>query len=191
MKQRRPTRRKPRKQASTNEPPPVPWGWQSALEPPPRPPRASNVAMMSSSGMVAPPLPLREAAVKDKASQHEEMLLRITILERLIADLPKQPIGIGHNQPPITKEDIQEIKQAIATMKAQPVVPTALNEASAAGSTLKKIGERLGTYLDACLLEASRSVGKELGKRLVQLSYWYILLDALMKLAQSVAIWLH
>jgi hypothetical protein len=58
---------------------------------------------------------------------------------------------------------------------------------SAAGLTLKKVGERLATYLDAFLLEASKSAGKEFGKRLVQLSYWWALAATLMGLAQSVA----
>jgi len=56
-------------------------------------------------------------------------------------------------------------------------------KAQAAASTLKKIGERLGTYLDACLLEAS----KEVGKRLAQLSYWWALYYALENVVKSAA----
>jgi hypothetical protein len=66
---------------------------------------------------------------------------------------------------PITQDDVQEIKQANATIKALPVTPKASDndKAKAAASTLKKIGERLGTYLDACLLEASKELGKKVG----------------------------
>jgi hypothetical protein len=58
--------------------------------------------------------------------------------------LPKLPIGIGHNRPPITNEDIKEIRQAVAVLKAHPVVPTASDELRAAGSTLMRFGEELG-----------------------------------------------
>jgi hypothetical protein len=170
--------------------------WHQPLTTPQQ--RKSNIAALTaSSGTVEPILPPGEAADKasfkgevDKAAQHEEMLSRITILEALIAELPKQPVGIGHNQPLITKDDVQEIKQAIAILKAQPVVPTALDQVRASGSIPKKVGERLKTYLDAFMLEAAKSGGKEAGKRLVQFSYWWLLLDALMKLAQSVTAWL-
>jgi len=51
----------------------------------------------------------------------------------------------------------------------------------------RKIGEKLGTYLDAFFLEAA----KEGAKGLLKLSYWWLLLDALTKAAQSVFNWLH
>ena len=123
-----------------------------------------------------------------RAAPYQEMLSRIEVLERLIAELPKQQRRIGHNIRPITNEDIQEISQAVAVLKAQPVVP---DKAKAAGSILKKIGERLGSYLDDFLSEASKSAGKELGKRLVQLSYWLALGHALMSTALSVSNWLQ
>jgi hypothetical protein len=123
-----------------------------------------------------------------RAAPYQEMLSRIEVLESLLAEFPKQQRSIGHNIRPITDGDVQEIRQAVAILKAQPVVPA---DAKAAGSTLGKIGERLGTYLDACLLETAKSAGKELGKRLVQLSYWLALGHALMSIAQSVPNWLQ
>jgi hypothetical protein len=126
-----------------------------------------------------------------RAAQHEEMLSWIEVLEALIAELPKQRRGIGHNLQPISDDERQSIIKCVIILKHQPVVPTAPDDARAAGSTLKKIGERLGTYLDTFLLEASKSAGKELGKRLVQLSYWWALWYVLTKLAQSVFNWLH
>jgi hypothetical protein len=213
MKQRRSKGRKARKRQPTptdTDPPPVPSpsSWQVVGG---QVPIRRKVHPNLMPQLIEPPLPMREAA--DQASfkgegegrvladatlvatlvraPHEEMLSRIAILESLMAELPKQPVGIGHNQQLITQDDVQEIKQAIAILKAQPAVPTAPDQARAAGSTLKNIGERLGTYLDAFMLEAAKSGGKELGKRLVQFPYWYILVDALMRLAQSVTTWLH
>jgi hypothetical protein len=129
-----------------------------------------------------------------RAALHEEMLARVTILEALIASVPKQPIGIGHNQPSITQEDVAEIKEAIAVLKAQPVMPTAPDKARAAGLTLMRFGERLGTYLlkqaEVFVSEAVKSGGKEFGKRLVQSPLWWALATALMLVAQSVSKWL-
>jgi hypothetical protein len=99
--------------------------------------------------------------------------------------------GEGHNRQLITEDEVQEIKEAVAVLKSQPVVPTAPDKTRAAGSTLKKIKERLGRYLDAFMLEASKSAGKELIKQLGKFSRWWLLLDALTKLAQSVFNWLH
>jgi hypothetical protein len=117
------------------------------------------------------------------------MLSRTEVLDWLIANLPERPKGgPGHNLQPITKDDVQEIKQAIAALKALPVTPKASDKdkASAAVSILKKIGERLGKYLDDCLSEAS----KELGKKLVSPSWW-ALWYTLTHIVQSVAAWLH
>jgi hypothetical protein len=160
------------------------------------------------SGIVQPPpLPLREAAdqasVKAdmelgvtveatvvRAAPHKEMLSWIEVLEALIAELPKQRRGIGDNLQPITKDDVPEITKAVAVLKAEPVVPTAPDAAKAAGSTLMRFGERLGTYLDTFLLEASKSGGKEFGKRLVQAPYWWAIWYTLTHIVQSVAAWL-
>jgi hypothetical protein len=123
------------------------------------------------------------------------MLLQIVVLEKLIAELPKQPAGIGHNRPPVTDEDVQEIKQAIAVLKAQPEVPTAPDDAKAAGSTLMRFGEGLGKYLlkqaDVFVSEAVKSGGKEFGKRLMQSPFWWQVAIALMVAANSVAAWLR
>ena len=157
------------------------------------------------SGIVQPPLPLRDqASVKAdmelnvtveatviRAAPHKEMLSWIEVLEALIAELPKQRRGIGDNLQPITKEDVQEITQAVAILKAQPVVPTAPDDAKAAGSTLMRFGERLGDYLDIFLKEAAKSGGKELGKQLARAPYWLALWYTLTHIVQSVAAWLH
>jgi hypothetical protein len=194
MKQRlRPTRiRQPKKLLpQPSPPPPRPSGEIAAL-----PPQASN-AVLDQAGSPEGSLALHAGAAVGvqvektviRAAPYQEMLSRIEVLESLIAEFPKQQRpGIGHNIQPITDEDVQEIRQAVAILKAQPVVP---DKARAAGSTLKKIGERLGTYLDAFLLETAKEAGKEFGKRLVQLSYWLALGHALMSIAQSVPNWLQ
>jgi hypothetical protein len=126
-----------------------------------------------------------------KAAAHKQMLSWIEVLEALIAELPKQRRGIGHNLQPIADDELQSITKCIIILKHQPVVPTAPDDARAAGSTLKKIGERLGTYLDTSLLEASKSSGKEFGKRLAQLPYWLAIWYALNNVVQSITAWLH
>jgi hypothetical protein len=83
----------------------------------------------------------------------------------------------------------------VAVLKAQPVVPTASDELRAAGLTLMRFGEELGTYLlkqaDVFVSEAVKSAGKEFGKRLVQSPFWWALATALLLAANSVASWLH
>jgi hypothetical protein len=125
-----------------------------------------------------------------RAAAHKQMLSWIEVLEGLIVELPKQRRGIGHNLQPITQEEVEEATHAVAVLKAQPVAPKAPDEAKAAASTLKKIGERLGTYLDNFLLEASKSGGKEFGKQLARAPYWWALWHALKNIIQSVAGWL-
>jgi hypothetical protein len=160
------------------------------------------------SSVVEPILPLREpvihqASVKAeigssveatatvvRAAPHQEMLSWIEVLEALMAKLPKQRRGIGHNLQPVTKEEASEITQAAAVLKVQLVAPTAPDAAKAAGSTLQKIAGRLGTYLDTFLLEASKSGGKEFGKQLARAPYSWALWYALTHIVQSVAAWL-
>jgi hypothetical protein len=195
MKKRRPKPRKHFRQPPKRLPPtdwltplaqPTPirgtpnpaFGTSGIVQPPPLPPREAAAAIQAEDAT------LRADATVGRAAQHKEMLSWIGVLEALMAELPNQRRRT--NDPPITDEDIPEITQAVAILKSQPVVPTAPDEVRVAGSTLKKIGERLGTYLDTCLLEAS----KELGKRLVQLPYWLALWYTLKNIVQSIAGWL-
>jgi hypothetical protein len=107
-------------------------------------------------------------AEQPKAQLHKEMLLRIAILESLMADY-------GDARPPITEQDFRDIKKAIATLQAQPVGPIPTGNyvrARAAESTLEKI--------------ASKLENKQ------PLPYWPgVLSIALTKLAQSVSDWLQ
>ena len=58
-------------------------------------------------------------AEQPKAQLHKEMLSHIAFLESVMADQP-------HALPPITKQDLFDIKKAIAMLKAQPVGPMGL-----------------------------------------------------------------
>jgi hypothetical protein len=153
------------------------------------------------SGIVEPILPPQASfkgeggfqadATVVRAAQHAEMRSWIEVLEALIVELPKQHRGTGHNLRPITDEDVQSITKCVVILKAQPVAPKAPDDARAAASTLRKIGERLGTYLDIFLKETAKSGGKEFGKRLAQLSYWWAIWYGLHNLVPSVFNWLH
>jgi hypothetical protein len=163
---------------------------------PPQQRRTSRAALLASSEIAEPIGPPGEAG--DQASfkvetiaraAPEDVLSRVTMLEALMAEMPKHPVGIGHNQqPPITREDVDEIKDALASLKAQRVV---LTEAKAAASTLKKIGGKLGAYLDAFVMELAKSAGKQLVLASAPLWYWYFFNEVLTGLANSVMDWLR
>jgi hypothetical protein len=148
----------------------------------------------ASNAVVEPPLVVdQDTFPAPKVQQHEEMLSRIALLERLMAELQRP--GIGHNQPlpdlPFGDEEVREITKAIAILKAQPVVPKQPNKAKAAASILKKIGERLGTYVDTFFSNAAKSAGDEFGKWLTRLAALSYLADKLGDVAQSVTNWLQ
>lgn len=104
-----------------------------------------------------------------RAALHKEMLSRIADLESLITEL-------GHARPPITEQDFLKIKDAIATLKAQPVDPIPIGDyikATVATSTLEKI--------------AAKSVENK-----QDLPYWLAQLYIhLTRLAQSVCKWIR
>src|SRR5262249_37326846 len=156
-------------------------------------PQGTPPALTGSQQEIKPPTIVDKDVIYTPEVQHERMLSRIAVLEKLLAEP-----GIGHNRPPepiedlpFGEEELRQIRNAITILKAQPVVPHASEEARAAGSTLNYIGKRIGTYLDDFLSEAAKSAGKEFGKRLMQLSYWLALAQILKGSAQSVADWLQ
>jgi hypothetical protein len=106
---------------------------------------------------------------EDRAALHKEMLYRITDFESLVAEL-------GDSRQPITKEDVLDIKKAIAILKALPAVrpmPT---------------GDYIGAHGAETILKriASKSDG------MVALPYWLAVWHiALMRLTRSVTNWLH
>jgi len=111
------------------------------------------------------------------------MLSWIVVLEGLIVELPTQQQG---NTQPLTHLELQAIRSSIFILKHKP----APADAKAAASTLKKIKERLGTYLDNFFLELSKSAGEEAGKRIVQLPFWLLsvwyVLEHILKLVATI-----
>jgi hypothetical protein len=211
MKQKRPSSRKPSKKRSSRksskkrtprppaprpQPGPETLAWHTPLSEPPQQRRTSHAALLASSGIVEPPLPLRDA--QDQASftgeaetpmasaAREEMLSRIAVLEALMAEMPKQHIGIGHNQPPITREDVEEIKAALASLKAQQVVPA---KANTAASVFKTVGKKIGSWVDAYMLQLAKSAA--IATALAPLYYWSFFKDVVAGLAHSVTEWLQ
>jgi hypothetical protein len=170
MNQRRPKRRKhfrqpPKRLPSTSTDKLPPLDWLTVEQPTP----ARRPSSPASSGIVQPILP-PQAGLKGEGglradttlvrAAHKEMLQWIEVLEAIIVELQKQPPGVGHNLQPIGDDELHSIINLVFILKHQPVVPTAPDDVRAAGSRLKKIGERLGTYLDIFLLEASKSAGR-------------------------------
>jgi hypothetical protein len=134
----------------------------------------------------------RADATVVRAAQHKEMLAWTAALKSLLAHFPTRlPAGIGHNQPePITNHDFGALDKTVEILEVQPVVPDA-PAVKAVQSILKKIVERLGTYLDASMMELSKSVGKELGKQLARAPYWLALWYVLQRLDQALTGWLY
>jgi hypothetical protein len=107
------------------------------------PPRVRTQAI--SNAVVEPPFIddpdiINSPVAETKAVQHEEVLSRIAVLERLMAELQRP--GIGHNRSPepiegiphavlFGEEEVKETTKAIAILKAQPVVPNTPDEALA------------------------------------------------------------
>jgi hypothetical protein len=160
-----------------------------------------------SSGIVNPPLPLRDPQVQAsfkgegglradatvvRAAQHREMLAWTASLKNLLAHFPARlPPGIGHNQPPpIAGEDVAILHKAVVVLEAQQVVPKAPDDVKAVQSALQKIKGRLGTYVDTFFLEASKSGGKEFGKQLARAPYWLAFWYVLQKLGEALTGWL-
>jgi len=135
---------------------------------------------------------------------HQEMLRRIAALESVIAEMPRRPVGIGHNGPPewiddaFDEDNHQAVASAISVLKS---APTASPEAASAASTLRTVGERIWDYLirtgayiakqgDTFASEAAKSAGAEFGKRLVQSPFWFALASSLMAVAIAASDWL-
>jgi hypothetical protein len=148
-----------------------------------------------ASGTVAPPDPL---------ILHQETLRRIAALESVIAEMPRRPVGIGHNGPPewidhtFEEGDYQAVAAAISVLKS---APTPSPEVASAASTLRTVGERIWDYLirrgayiakqrDTFVSEATKSAGAEFGKRLVQSPFWFALVSSLLAVAAAAFDWL-
>src|SRR5262245_45684114 len=110
--------------------------------------------------------------------EYEEMLRRVSELEATAAKLPLPPStpGIGHNHPPPPLEttELDEIKQEISRLKAQPPPPPA--EASKTASKFIRHGTQVllwfGKKLDTFIDEFTKAVGKTAGLAMGALPIW-------------------
>jgi hypothetical protein len=103
-----------------------------------------------------------------RAALHKEMLCCIADFESLVAEL-------GDSRPPITREDVIDIKWAIAILKALPAVRP------------MPVGDHGGAMVAQTIL--NRIASKSEGIGIVALPYWWDV--ALMRLIRSVTNWLH
>ena len=111
------------------------------------------------------------AAVHDLRTLHVEMLRRIAALEETIAQLPTPG--------PLEDSEIEESKEALATLKSlpkEPAKPPA--EAVRAQSKLKALGERIAENLAT---QALTAMAKDL---------WARYGDQLIDLAKAIAEWI-
>jgi len=125
----------------------------AAVAPVQQPPQQLSAVLAGESSLTAN-LEITEAAAWP---EYEEMLRRVSELEATVAKLPLPPStpGIGHNYPPpLDTAELEEIKQEISRLKAQPPPPPA--EASKTASNfiyhglqvLQWFGKKLDTFID-------------------------------------------
>ena len=104
-------------------------------------------------------------------SAFEALQERIRFLEITLSRMPPPPAGLGHNNPPEPIEDLplsaaewREIRQSLATLKEQAIVPAREpKEAEAAASILKVIGEKILSFLGRRAEEFSSEFAKKAG----------------------------
>jgi hypothetical protein len=142
----------------------------------------------------------------DASALHAEMLARIDVLERAIARRPEQrQRGIGDNNPPepiepelLSADELREIRQAMAVLKAQPPTPSVPSaEAKGAVTVLTTFGDRLrsaasstGAYIAKQADNLVTEAVKELGKRIIQSPFWLAVLQQLPALVDIAQRWL-
>lgn len=124
------------------------------------------------------------------------MLRKLDSVESAFEELGKLPAGIGHNNPPecietmvLDSAELEELRNAVALLKAQPVEPTELLDAIAqAASTLTNIGKKITGYCakqsDSFISETVKSAGEALGK-------WLVRSAVVLAAAAAASEWLH
>lgn len=139
---------------------------------------------------------------KSPAVLHGEMVEQAESLEQLVSELTiRDRHGIGHNNPPegIASEplelvDLNEIADALETLKEQPVTPQTLHAAEAAVATLHSKRQKvMGWFADQgnSFVEAAvKEAGKEFGKWAPR-AFWLIIIDRLLGVSQAALAWLH
>src|SRR5262245_27389536 len=103
---------------------------------------------------VGPPLPLAASSAPpsaDVATLHQQMLKHVVALQEMLANLPPPPRPLDDNE-------IEEIKEELARLKASPVVPAPRPPTTE--SPLRKFAEKVLQYVAARqAAEATKAVG--------------------------------
>jgi hypothetical protein len=172
----------------------------TAAAPVQQPPQQLSAVLAGESSLTAN-LEITEAA--DTAAftatvawpEYEEMLRRVSELEATVAKLPLPPstAGIGHNYPPpLDTAELEELKQEISRLKAQPPPPPA--EASKTASkfihhsmqVLLWFWKKLDTFID----EFTKTAGKTAGLAIGALPIWLTFGQQLSDTAAAIMKWL-
>jgi hypothetical protein len=136
------------------------------------------------------------------AEAYAEMQKRVSALEEALAHTPKGSPGIGHNKPPepltpepLNESDKNDLKEVLATLKAQPEQPT--DQGKAAETAFVKfeiLRNKLGAWLAQQGLvfttEAVKEAGKQFGKW-APAAFWLWIMDNMFHVSQAVQTWLH
>lgn len=132
---------------------------------------------------------------------HRRMLGRIDDLERALEEICRP--GIGHNDPsgllnrePVTESDVKALRDAISSIRVQPIQPDEMPVAAIQSSdVLRSIGIRVGRFVvdkaDTFLQEATKSAGSETGKWAIRISLFGLLSKALIEASRAILIWTH
>lgn len=132
---------------------------------------------------------------------HQVMNERIVELEEALEKVPKPPSGIGHNHPPepmdvepLDENDREQIKGALAILKAQPVEPVDREPAATAFMMFEikraKLGKWLAQQGQLFTTEAVKEAGKQFGKW-APTAFWLWLMDRMFGVSEAVGAWLH
>jgi hypothetical protein len=136
-----------------------------------------------------------------QAELYDEMKKRISALEEALERVPKPPSGIGHNNPPepmdlepLDEDDRREVKDALATLNAQPVAPSNKGLAATAFMMLEAKRAKLSKWLAQQGVLFTREAVKEAGKqfgRWAPAVFWLWLLHLLVSVIDAAGAWLH
>lgn len=125
---------------------------------------------------VGPPLPLAASSAPpsaDVATLHQQMLKHVVALQEMLANLPPPPRPLDDNE-------IEEIKEELARLKASPAVPSPLPPTTE--SPLRKFGEKILAQL---AVQQGSAVAKAVGKEI-----WAQIGEGLIATAKAFGEWI-
>lgn len=133
---------------------------------------------------------LGEAPPLDERDLRPRKVLLSAVLDD-VADQLTQLTEFGHNGPPVDKplpltvEEIDELRGAIATLKAHSIQAPHDQAAIASLGLLKTVGKKLGDYVDSLLGSMAKTAGEELVKWGVRCGAFKLMIDWAAQLAQT------